>query len=201
MQDSDFERHSNRSSQYRAACTGCPASYTQVSKGETLHIGEHQWEVITAAGHSPEQVCLHSASTNVLLSADHILPRITPNTSVFSFNPGANPLKSFLDSFRDFAHIDDQTLALPCHNLPFYGVATRIAQLASHHEERLVELTSLCKTPQHAYGLVAKMFTRALDPLQEVFALGEVIAHLKLLQSRGELRASLPEGVYYFQQN
>lgn len=201
MDEKALQRHQNRGGHFRDACSGAPASYSRISQGDTLQVGGRIWQVITAAGHTPEQVCLHCAEDKILLSADHILPRITPNTSIFAYNPGTNPLAEFIDSFGAFSAVDDETLTLPCHDLPFKGVQKRIRQLVDHHEERLEELLALCVQPKHAFELIAPMFSREMDPHQEMFALGEILAHLRLLESRGLATSSIEGGVERFCQN
>lgn len=198
MSEEALQRHVGRDGHFRKACSGLPTSYTRIKHGDKLRIGGREWQVITAGGHTPEQVCLHCPEGKLLLSADHILPRITPNTSIFSYNPGTNPLAEFIESFPSFSHIDDSTLVLPCHNLPFHGVQRRITQLIDHHEERLDELHQLCQQPKHTYELIELMFSRAMDPHQEMFALGEILAHLRLLEARGRVISSISDGVERF---
>lgn len=198
MHEQALLRHRQDSVLYRDACSAPPASYDRIQHGQTLQIGGRQWQIIIGSGHTPEQVCLYSSTDNILLSTDHILPRITPNTSVFSYNPGSNPLDDYLQSFEAFSAVDDSALILPCHDKPFYGVQQRIQQLTNHHEERLATLLDLCSTPQHTFGLIGPMFGRAMDAHQEMFALGEILAHLHLLQSRGEVESSFEKGVKQF---
>ncbi len=199
MDDKSLLRHADRGGSYRNACSGAPADYTRIQHGDTLNIGGRAWQVITAAGHTPEQVCLYSPSDKILLSADHILPRITPNTSVFAYNPGTNPLADFMGSFDRFAQVDDTALVLPCHDRPFRGAQRRIKQLLAHHEERLQELLLLCGDAKHAFELIEDMFSRAMDPHQEMFALGEILAHLRLLQERQQVSSTITSGVERFQ--
>lgn len=201
MHEQALSRHADRGDQFCKSTSGTPASYTRIQHGDNLRIGGREWQVITAPGHTPEQVCLHCPEDKLLLSADHILPRITPNTSVFAYNPGTNPLADFIDSFGAFRHIDESTLVLPCHDMPFHGVQKRIDQLVAHHEERLEALRALCQQPKHAYELIEPMFSRAMDPHQEMFALGEILAHLRLLEARGQTRSSLDQGVLRFVQS
>ena len=47
-------------------------------------------------GHSPEHACLYCAETRVLISGDQILPKITPNISVWPQDPEADPLAMYL---------------------------------------------------------------------------------------------------------
>ncbi len=201
MDKQALARHLERGSNFKETSSGAPPRYSCIKNNDHLRIGGRDWQVMTAAGHTPEQVCLYCADDKLLLSADHILPRITPNTSIFSYNPGTNPLAEFMKSFRSFSHIDEKTLALPCHDLPFYGVQKRIRQLIEHHEERLDTLYGLCDTPKHAYQLIEPMFSRSLDAHQEMFALGEILAHLRLLETQGRINSSVVDDVERFQKN
>ena len=54
-------------------------------------------------GHAPEMICLFNAERNVLIAADQILPKISPNVSVWPSEPEANPLGDFLQLARAFS--------------------------------------------------------------------------------------------------
>lgn len=192
-------QHRQRGNTFSQSIHSMPADYTRLRDGDQLQFGGRSFEVITASGHTPEQVCLHCQEHQLLLSADHILPRITPNTSVFPYNAGANPLGEFLEDFNKFAHIDDHCLALPGHDRPFRGVKSRIGELVAHHEARLDEVLSWCQEgPRTACELAPLMFHRDLDLHQQMFAVGEIIAHLVLLEHRGELQRHTTDGVWSF---
>ena len=47
---------------------------------------------IVGRGHAPEMICLFSAELNLLIAADQVLPRISPNVSVWPAEPEADPL-------------------------------------------------------------------------------------------------------------
>ena len=65
------------------------------------------WDLraIWTPGHSPGHLCFYEADRRVLLSGDHVLPRITPN---ISYHPQqtANPLADFLDALDKVAALD-----------------------------------------------------------------------------------------------
>ena len=93
--------------------------------GDVLEIGGRRWEIIVGTGHAPEHACLWCAGDDILISGDQILPKITPNISVWASEPDASPLEDYLGSFTNFAGLPDDALVLPSHNLPFRGVQTR----------------------------------------------------------------------------
>ena len=77
---------------------------------------------------------------------------------------------------------------LPGHQLPFYGLHRRSAELIAHHEMRCGALAGACRTaPRSAAELVPVLFARELDPHQMSFAFSEVQAHVNYMLRRGEL--------------
>lgn len=176
-----------------------PMGYHRLRDGDTLLIGGREWRVQVGSGHSPEHVCLYCSSLGILISGDQILPIITSNVSVHPTEPDANPLLDWMDSLDDFLSTPADTLVLPAHNLPFYGVRERLAELLEHHEDRMLAVEEACVEPRTAAELLPVMFARKLDSRQMMMALGEAIAHTHLLMHRNRLDRTLGEdGVYRF---
>ena len=181
------------------APTPFPLGFHRLEDGDLLTIGDHDWQVVVGAGHSPEHACLHCKSLGVLISGDQILPVITSNVSVHPMEPEANPLLIWMESHDKFLVTPPETLVLPAHNLPFYGVRERLRQLVSHHEDRLLAVEEHCVQPRLAAELLPVMFRRKLDARQTMMALGEAIAHCHLLMHRNRLQRTLCEdGRYRF---
>ena len=135
----------------------------------------------------------------MLISGDQILPVITSNVSVMPVEPDANPLKAWMESHDKFLNTPDDTLVLPAHNLPFYGVRKRLRDLISHHEDRMLAIEEHCVAPASARDLLPVLFAKDLDPRQMMMALGEAIAHLHLLMHRNRIERSLhADGRYRF---
>jgi len=91
-------------------------------------------------------------------------------------------------------------LVLPGHGVPFYGLKTRIKQLADHHEERCRMIAQAClDAPKTSAQLVPVVFHKhALDPHQMGFAAGELIAHVNYMLVEGRLTAEEIDGVLWF---
>jgi glyoxylase-like metal-dependent hydrolase (beta-lactamase superfamily II) len=174
-----------------------PMSFQRLEDGDVIAIGDHDWQVVVGAGHSPEHACLHCRSLHVLLSGDQILPVITSNVSVHPTEPEANPLKIWMESHDKFLRLPNDTLVLPAHNLPFYGVRERLRQLIEHHEDRMLTLEENCIEPSIAVDLLPFLFKRELDQRQMFMALGECIAHLHLLMYRNRIERTLGEDETY----
>jgi glyoxylase-like metal-dependent hydrolase (beta-lactamase superfamily II) len=165
-----------------------PERCERIEDGNVIRIGESDWRVIVAQGHAPEQALLHSAQHNLLISGDQILPRTTPNVSILEENPGWNPLLLFLESNRRVAEICADGLVLPSHNLPFFGLHSRVSDLHRLRQERLTKLErELKRKPQTAADLVPSLFGDLYND-EIVFALGEVIAQLHYLVAQGRAK-------------
>ena len=191
-----------RGSGYRKAVPQLPEYYHRVRSGDGIEIGGHEWKVLIGHGHSPEHMALYCAELDVLISGDMLLPRISTNISVFAATPDADALGWYLDSLDELARdIPEETLVLPSHGLPFFGIRPRVAALHAHHEDRLRALENSCEqAPQSAAGLLEVLFQRALDTHQTMFAMGEAIAHLNYLEQAGRLSRSIGlDGVIRFQ--
>jgi glyoxylase-like metal-dependent hydrolase (beta-lactamase superfamily II) len=116
-----------------------------------------------------------------------VLPKISPNVSVWPSEPKANPLAEFLDSLGNFRQLPEDCLVLPSHGPPFRGLHERIDQLIGHHRERLERALEACATPLTLAEVMPRLFDRALDVHQLQFALGESLAHLNYLVEQGRL--------------
>ena len=172
---------------------------TGLADGDLLTIGDHDWQVVIGAGHSPEHACLHCHSLGVMISGDQILPVITSNVSVHPTEPEANPLKIWIESHDKFLDTPEPTFVLPAHNLPFYGVRERLRDLIGHHEDRMLAIEEFCADPKTAKDMLPVLFRRKLDARQTMMALGEAIAHCHLLMHRNRLKRTLDEdGRYRF---
>jgi glyoxylase-like metal-dependent hydrolase (beta-lactamase superfamily II) len=185
---------------YRRGVPSVPASFQRLSEESIVEIGGREWRVIVGEGHAPELACLYCPETDVLISGDQVLPKISPNISVQAHEPNSDPLTRFLHSLDRLRRtIPPEALVLPSHNLPFFGLHARIDALAAHHEARCAEIISACARPQSAVQLLPVLFRRPLDRHQMAFALGEALAHLHYLAGQGALaRVAEGDGVTRF---
>jgi glyoxylase-like metal-dependent hydrolase (beta-lactamase superfamily II) len=191
-----------RGQEYLKRVSILPASYHRLSKGDDITIGSRTFTVLTGGGHALDQVMLYCEADNIFLSADQVLSKISPNVSVWAVEPDANSLGEYLVSLAELEHrLPDDVLVLPGHGVPFYGVKTRIRQLADHHEERCQLIAKACaETPQTSAELVPVVFHKhVLDAHQTGFAAGELIAHVNYMLVQGRLASETgPDGVLRF---
>jgi glyoxylase-like metal-dependent hydrolase (beta-lactamase superfamily II) len=194
------ELFGERENSYRRGVPTVPASFQRLADGMTVEIGGREWCVIVGEGHAPELTCLYCAETGVLISGDQVLPKISPNISVQPHEPDGDPLARYLSSLAKLrTSVPPETLVLPSHNLPFFGLHARIDALAAHHAARCAEVLAACDNPKTAMQLLPILFRRPLDGHQMGFALGEALAHLHYLMHQGALDRDLgSDGVHRF---
>lgn len=182
-----------RGNLYRPRVSLPPSSFRNVREGDQVILGGVGWQVLIGRGHAPEMLCLYSAERNLLIAADQVLPRISPNVGVWPAEPEADPLAEFLSSLAALRQLPDDCLVLPSHGQPFRGLHARIDQLVDHHRLRLEATLDACRAKAAITDVMPKLFQRQLDRHQIGFAIGETLAHLNLLVGRGTIIRSLDD--------
>jgi len=162
------------------------------------------WDLRTiwTPGHSPGHVCFYSDDRRLLLSGDHILPRITPNISVHA-QQFPNPLGDYLESLakvRDLATDE----VLPAHEYRFADLAGRVDEITAHHAERLEEILAVVADHpgSNAWEITLRLhWSRPWDeiePFMQRQANGETLAHCVLLELHGRVQRVGDSPAQYF---
>ena len=163
-----------------------PGEFTRIRDGDVVTMGQREWRVMTAGGHSPEHASFYCGKDKILIAGDQILSHIVPSVIVPLAQPDANPMQEYLDSLARFEALPPDTLVLPSHGLPFRALHLRLAQLRDHHLARLDDVASVVTGRTTAFAVAQEVFPRVLydNPRQ---AFGESLAHLNMLASVGRL--------------
>lgn len=152
------------------------------------------WDLraVWTPGHSPGHVCFHSESRRLLLSGDHVLPRISPHVSVHTQH-SPNPLADFLDSLGKVRDLPVEEI-LPAHEYRFARLDRRVDQLVEHHADRCAEIEAALRARpgSTSWDLTAELtWSRAWDDIpasMQRAANSETFAHLVLLESERRVR-------------
>jgi glyoxylase-like metal-dependent hydrolase (beta-lactamase superfamily II) len=193
LSEAQIAERAARGNLYRTRADPPPASYRRLRQDDRLVIDGTEWRMLVGRGHAPEMLCLYSAERNLLIAADQVLPRISPNVSVWPAEPEAEPLSGFMGSLAELRALPDDCLVLPSHGQPFFGLHERIDELIGHHEERLAKTLEACARPATVVEVIPALFDRELDSHQLGFALGEALAHLNHLVGQGRLLRRLDD--------
>lgn len=177
-----------------------PFPLLTILEEEEVQLGGVAWKVIAVPGHSDGLINFYQPEKRLLLAADHVLDKITPNISLW---PGGsvNPLKDYFSSLDTVGALDIH-LALPAHGEVISQFSERIASIRLHHEKRLNQMFSLALRDRTAYEIASDVFGyKQLSPHQWRFAIAETIAHLEYLVSMNELIKVERDGIIFYRQN
>src|SRR5690349_11816924 len=84
-------------------------------------------------------------SSRFYMASDIESPGVSPAPAVTAVaNRDPDPLGSFLASLRRLRALPEDTLVLPSHGVPFYGLRQRVDDLTGHHREQLDKLAAAC---------------------------------------------------------
>jgi glyoxylase-like metal-dependent hydrolase (beta-lactamase superfamily II) len=171
-----------------------------IEHGDLIDVPGLRLRAVWTPGHTPGHLCFHDETHDLLLTGDHILPRITPNVS--SYDMTSNPLKDYLASLEALRGIQPAEV-LPAHEYRFTDLDSRLDYLTEHHHERLAEAAEILAGAgrpgltawQVATGVTWSRAWSDLASFQRQAAVGEVLSHLRYLQSRGAAAEADADGV------
>ncbi len=141
---------------------------------------------IHTPGHCPGQVCIGVG--DVLLSADHILPEISPHQAPESIMPYTG-LGHYLESLEKIGRMGGFDLALGGHEGPIADVYKRVAEIRKSHERKLEKVLTIIRQspdPLTINEISEQLYTR-VKGFHILLALEEVAAHVEYLYQHGKL--------------
>lgn len=154
--------------------------------GSTLQIGERNFQVLQAQGHSDGQLIFYDAADQLMLCGDQVLLTITPNISVWPFTE-TDPLGRYLASLRELSQLKVR-LALPGHRALITDWPGRLAELEAHHAERLERMLAEVDANATSLEISQRVFNfEKLTPHEVRFAVTETLAHLEYLVGQKQL--------------
>ena len=169
--------------------------FITVEPGSSILLGDYKYRPILTPGHADGHHCYFNEDFGVLLSGDHLLPKITPGIGLWP-KAEPDPLDNYLKSLQDNLQLPIE-LALPAHGSPFTNVKERIGILIDHHVERLKLMKGLARGVT-VYNVCQQIFRGNLSVSDLRFAMTETAAHLIYMVNRGELEVEKRDGVSVF---
>lgn len=169
---------------------------------ETLRFGDNELRVVPTPGHTKGHVVFLDEQRGLLFAGDHVLPHITPSIGFELTEAGGRPLADYLDSLRLMTRYADTRL-LPAHGPVTDSAHTRVAELLTHHDDRLAKsLAALGEDTLDAHAVARKLgWTRRevpfgdLNAFNQMLAVNETAAHLDVLVLRGRATVAFVGGV------
>ena len=166
-----------------------------VQDGETIEFGDWRLQSVWTPGHTPGHLCVYEPNHKLMLTGDHVLPRITPNVSMHNDDEanGRSPLAEYMSSLAKTAEFDSKQ-GLPAHEYNIEQLSARCRELIEHHDERLDEVLLGIGDGAATASDVSRRVKWNTRPFQEFSiwqkrsALGETLAHLQVLLDAGRVR-------------
>ncbi|CAM4053585.1 MBL fold metallo-hydrolase [Janibacter anophelis] len=171
---------------------------------ESVAAAGRSLRVKATPGHTSGHVVFFDDNSDLVFSGDHVLPHITPSIG-FQAKPVQSPLADYLDSLAAMLAESDRVL-LPAHGPAGGSLHRRVEELLAHHEHRLTQTEAAVR----AGASTAFEVTRALrwtrherhldelDPMNQMLATTETLAHLQLLAAQERVRESAVDGVWRY---
>lgn len=141
---------------------------------------------IHTPGHCPGQVCI--AVGDVLFSADHVLPEISPHQAPESIMPYTG-LGHYLESLDKVGRMGGFDLALGGHGAPIRDVYKRITEIRQGHDRKLEKVLGIIRDapePLTTKEISNQLYTH-VEGFHILLALEEVAAHVEYLYQHGKL--------------
>jgi glyoxylase-like metal-dependent hydrolase (beta-lactamase superfamily II) len=170
-----------------------------------LQVGQRSLRVLPTPGHTRGHIVFADEAAGLLFAGDHVLPHITPSIG-FEPVPADSPLADYLQSLAAVRALPDLTL-LPAHGSVTASTHARIAELIAHHDQRLRETRAAVASVASATAAqvaAAMAWTRrrrtfaSLDPFNQMLAVTETVAHLRVLQQSGTVQADGADVIIYW---
>ncbi len=175
-----------------------------IDDGAEIDLGGLVVRAYATPGHTRGHVCFEIVGEDLLLTGDHVLPRITPSIA-YEREPSEDSLTSYLGSLRLVTDLSEARL-LPAHGAIGDSAVLRAKELITHHDERLDVIRDLVdRGHSTAHDIAAAMtWTRRerrleeLELIHRMTAVLEVAAHLTVLHHDAVVTCQSLAGVDHY---
>jgi len=162
-----------------------------LADGQLADLPGRRLRALWTPGHSPGHLSFHLEDARLLMTGDHILPRISPHVGLWMQADDADPLGDFLASLERLSTLDVDEV-LPAHEHRFPGLRERIAELRMHHAARLAAVQArLADSPATLWEVAEAMPWEArwqdVPAVMRHIALGEAASHVRHLERLGRV--------------
>jgi|SRR5690625_911178 len=168
---------------------------------ERIPAGKYHFQVLLTPGHSQGHVCLYDQERQVLLSGDHILPKITPNIEYGTHDP----LADYLSSLKKIQALPVR-LALPSHGKQIDHTEQRIKEMIIHHEVRISDILHVLGARKRtALDIASDLQWKGgsiswadMDGEEQSMALLETLVHLRYMVNKGSIKQTESHDFDYY---
>lgn len=162
----------------------------KLQDGEVVEFDGWKLRAVWTPGHTPGHMCMYEPNHRLMFTGDHVLPYISPNVSLHADQEGTSPLSDFRASLKKVASFDTRC-ALPAHEFTIADLKSRCSILLHHHDDRLNEVREAIGPGEASGRAISENVHWNTGPFDDFnlfmkrSALGETLAHLRLLEDEG----------------
>jgi glyoxylase-like metal-dependent hydrolase (beta-lactamase superfamily II) len=172
---------------------------------QQIALKDRSLDGIPTPGHTRGHTVFLDEKAGSVFTGDHLLPRITPSIG-FEAAPAPSPLAAYLRSLAVIKELPDRQL-LPAHGPVTDSTHERADALLAHHEQRLdASAGAVARGASTGLEVARELrWTRRerrlgeLDQFNQMLAVLETVAHLKVLVAHCRLRTTRLDGVDHYE--
>ncbi|OZD13100.1 hypothetical protein CH253_18760 [Rhodococcus sp. 06-156-3C] len=173
-----------------------PDSSCRLVDGVELPISGRHVRVVHTPGHTRGHTCFALADEKLLLTGDHVMPRIYPGIGRGGIPADSDPVRDFLHSLSRLTPYNTYEVA-PGHEYRFLNLDARCRQIRAHVLRRANEVDSVETASQNAstWSIVHKLTwgggANRLEGLRLQSALLQTDLYLRFVRNGGLLTETL----------
>jgi glyoxylase-like metal-dependent hydrolase (beta-lactamase superfamily II) len=157
----------------------------------TLELDDRHLQVLHRPGHSPSDTVFWDEERQILIAADHLLPKISSNPLITRPLDGSKKrtqaLVTYIESLQKTREMPAEII-LPGHGEPITDHAELIDSRMNGYDRRKEKIYRLvAEQPRNAYEIAQALWGN-VAVTQAFLTLSEVIGHADLLVNEGRVR-------------
>jgi glyoxylase-like metal-dependent hydrolase (beta-lactamase superfamily II) len=187
---------------FRAFGSSAPVT-RPLRDGDDLQLARRTFRVLHRPGHSPSDTVFWDQERSMLLGGDHLLAHISSNPLVSRPLGGSSgderppALLNYIDSLLATRELPLE-LVLPGHGDPVTDHVALIDERLRLHDRRAGRLLTMLEAgPLTAYEMALEMWSN-VAVTQAYLTISEVLGHMDLLASRGQVEELVEQGTSRF---
>jgi glyoxylase-like metal-dependent hydrolase (beta-lactamase superfamily II) len=159
--------------------------------GGSLDLRDRRFEVLHRPGHSPSDTVFWDEDGQILIAADHLLPKISSNPLITRPLDGSErrtqALVTYIESLRKTREMPAE-IVLPGHGEPITDHVELIASRMAGYDRRKEKIHRLVAERSRTGYEIAQALWGNVAVTQAFLTLSEVIGHADLLVNEGLVR-------------
>ncbi|WP_249870615.1 MBL fold metallo-hydrolase [Oceanobacillus saliphilus] len=165
-------------------------------ENDIIQLGNHDYKVIWAPGHAPDQYMFYQTNRKVMIVGDHILNNISPVIGLWN-GEETNPMKEYYQSLEILKNYPTE-IALPGHSEVILDFDSRVQWIKDRHDYRLDQLLGYMTENGKSANELSKEIYGPINPAFLLSPFMATLTRLIYLESLGYIRRVEENGKVLF---